>query len=78
MIDELHVVNLFDAFQRRSADIESRRAAEVPLVAVVEAVADERRLARAGDAGDGDELAERDIDVDAFEVVLARAADADC
>src|SRR5690606_20082504 len=36
---------------------------------------DQRALARAGHAGDDDEHAERDIDVDAIEVVGLRAAD---
>jgi hypothetical protein len=35
----------------------------------------ERALARAAHAGDGDEAAERELDVDVREVVLARAAD---
>ena len=39
-------------------------------------VADERRLARAGDPGDGDQRAERDLDVDAPEVVGARPHEA--
>ena len=34
-----------------------------------------RRLARAADAGDGDEAAERERDVDVAQVVLARALD---
>ena len=41
----------------------------------VEDLVDEGRLARAGDAGDAAEDAERDRDVDVLEVVLARAAD---
>ena len=41
----------------------------------VEDLVDERRLARARDAGDAGEDAERELDVDALEVVLARAAD---
>ncbi len=46
-------------------------------VTVVEAIADEGRLARAGHTGNGDELAERDRDVDVFEVVLRGTADLD-
>jgi hypothetical protein len=42
----------------------------------VEGVVDERRLARAGDAGDAGEEADRDRDVDALQVVAARAGDA--
>ena len=42
---------------------------------VVEDVVDERRLARAGDAGDRDEGAERERHVDVLQVVLAGADD---
>ena len=44
---------------------------------LVEDVVDQRALAGAGDAGDADELAERDRDVDVLEVVLAGALDGD-
>src|SRR5207237_10531944 len=67
LIDQLHVVDLLDAFQRRRADVQTGRAAEFALVAVVQTIADERRFAGAGDAGHRDELAEGDVDVDAFE-----------
>ena len=43
----------------------------------VEDLVDQRRLARAADAGDGRQHAERDADVDVLEVVLARALDDD-
>ena len=43
----------------------------------VERVEDERGLARARGAGDDDQLARREVDVEVLEVVLARAADAD-
>ena len=43
----------------------------------VEGVEGERALARAGDAGDDHQLAERQVEVDAAQVVLARAAHAD-
>ena len=41
----------------------------------VERLVDQRRLARAGDAGHAAEDAERDVDVDALEVVFTGAAD---
>jgi hypothetical protein len=44
---------------------------------VVEDVLDERALAAAGDAGDADEGAERNVDGDVFEVVVAGADDAE-
>src|SRR5262249_46329033 len=43
----------------------------------IDGVEGERRLARAGQPGEHHELVARDLDVDALEVVLARAADGD-
>src|SRR5262249_21562878 len=40
-------------------------------------IVDERALARAADAGDTDEPAERDLDRDVLQVVMSRADDAD-
>ncbi len=48
-----------------------------PLAFGVDRVEGERRLARAGQAGEHDELVARDGEVDVLEVVLARAADRD-
>src|SRR5262249_10138146 len=42
---------------------------------LVEHIARERRFARAGDAGDGDQSAERQADVDVFQVVQFRLMD---
>src|SRR6185369_7448442 len=75
LIDELHVVNELRPRELALPDVEAVRAADVALIAIEEAVADQRRLAGAGDAGDGDELPERDRNVDALEVVLPRLAD---
>ena len=50
-------------------------AVERPRERLVQDVVDERRLARAADAGDGREHAERNRDVDVLQVVRARAAD---
>ena len=41
----------------------------------VDGVEGERRLARAAEPGDDDQLLARDLDVDVLEVVLARTAD---
>ena len=41
---------------------------------LVDDLVDQRGLARAGDARDVDELADRELDVDRLQVVLARAA----
>ncbi len=53
------------------------RPVEVPRRSGVERVVHERGLARAGHAGHAHEKAERHLDVDAFQVVAARAADGD-
>jgi hypothetical protein len=77
LIDELHVVD-----QLRSLDgvdlprVQTGHAAHVAPVAIEEAVADERGLARAGDARDRDELSEWDLRGHAAQVVLARVDDA--
>ena len=55
----------------------SRGAVELARQRAVEDVVDERRLARAADAGDRGEHAERNRHVDVLEVVRARAADDD-
>ncbi len=59
------------------ADLELGGALDAPRVGVVEDVADERRLARAGDAGDRDQPAERDPHGHVAEVVLPGADDRD-
>ena len=52
LIDELHVVDVVRPFELRLPDVESRRAAKIALIAIEEAIANERRLAGAGDPGD--------------------------
>src|SRR5262249_14369380 len=47
------------------------------LEALFEDVVDERGLARSADAGDADQQAKRDLDVDVLEVVMAGAAHGD-
>ena len=53
------------------------RPIEMPREVLVQDVLDERGLPRPGHAGDGDEEAERDLDVHVAQVVLARVDDAD-
>ncbi len=53
------------------------RLAEMLAQRGIQDVLDQRRLAGTGDAGDGDELLQRDLDIDALQIVLAGAADAD-
>ena len=48
-----------------------------PLAFGVHGVERERRLARAADARDDDQLAERQVEIEGAEIVLPRAADAD-
>ena len=50
---------------------------EIALISIEETVAHERRFARSRNAGDGDEFAERNRHLDVFQIVLARAANAD-
>ena len=53
-----------------------RQALDIAALALgIDGVEGEARLARAGQAGDDDQLLAREIDVDALEVVLARTAD---
>ena len=59
------------------ARVRRHRFEIAPLRLGVERAERERRLARAGDAGEHDERVARDVDVDVLEVVLARAAHAD-
>ena len=74
LIDLDHFVDVFQAFDGivlargvvRSVDFFRQRA--------IKNVVDERRFAAAGNAGDGDEAAQRKFDGDVFEIVFARAA----
>src|SRR5690606_11788556 len=83
----LHAVRLGESGTDRVEDPGVRRRAGPPvafdgclvddddLVRGREVAVDERRLARPGDAGDDRDDAERDVDIDVAEVVLAGAAD---
>ena len=51
------------------------RVEEMARQRFVQDVVDERRFARAAHAGDGDENAERNGDVEILQIVLPRAAD---
>src|SRR5687768_12225713 len=74
------VDDLVDVLESRDPVVQPRddaRPVEVARERLVKDVLDERRLPRAGDARDGDEQAERDLDVDVAQVVLARVVDPD-
>ena len=66
----LHLLEELPGVGRERLDV-------APLPLGVERVEGERRLARAGEAGDDDEPLARDVDVDVLEIVLAGAADDD-
>ena len=64
----LHLLEELPRVRRQRLDV-------APLPFGVDRVEGERRLPRAGQAGDDHQLVARDIDVDVLEVVDARAAD---
>ena len=64
------VVDALDGVVRAGRVVGAVELLRQPLV---QDLVDQRAFAGAGDAGDGDELAERKRDVDILEVVLARA-----
>ena len=56
----------------------SRQAFDIAALALgIDGVEGERGFARAGQAGEHHELVARDVEIDVFEIVLARAADGD-
>ena len=75
LIDADDLVDLLDAADRFVCAGDGARAVERFGELVVEDVFDERALAAAADAGDGGERAERNLDVDVLEVVVAGADD---
>ena len=73
------VDDLVDVLEARDARVRAgnhARAIEMPRQRAMQNVFDQRRLARAGHAGDRDEQSERNLDVEVAKVVLARALDA--
>ena len=67
--DLVHVVQAVDAVARAGAVLGAVEALRQPFV---EHLVDQRGLAGAGDAGDADQLAEREVHVQAAQVVLPR------
>jgi hypothetical protein len=59
------------------ASVRRERLDVAPLALGEQRVEDERTLARAGNAGDDDQFAGRQVEVDVLEIVLPRAANAD-
>jgi hypothetical protein len=73
LVDVDHLVEVFEADEAVVGGGVLRRAVELSRHRLVERVDDERGFARAGDAGDAGEQAERDVGGDGFQVVAARA-----
>ena len=67
----------FCIISQELARVGRERLDVAPLALGVDRVEGERGLARAGEAGEHDQLVARDGQVDVLEVVLARAADHD-
>jgi len=73
LVHEHHVAQPIDPVEPLEGAGRFARLAEVLGQRRVQHVLQQRGLARAGDAGDAHQVAERDADVDAAQVVLARA-----
>ena len=74
LIDADDLVEMFDSVDAVAVYVRVARAVEFCGELGVQYLVDEAALAAARDAGDRDEFAERYLDVNVFEVVLARAA----
>ena len=77
LVDLDHLVDLIDPRDLIVFTGPPRRLIELLGHAAVEHVLHQRALPRSGDAGDADELPQRDLHVDILQVVLARADHAD-
>ena len=75
LVDVDHLVEDVDPLDRRVLARLDAHPVEPVRERLVEDLVHERRLAGARDAGDGDELADGDVDVDPLQVVLGGAAD---
>jgi hypothetical protein len=77
LIDLDHLVDQVDAFDLLVGARLVGSAVELAGERLVEDVVDQGALARAADAGNGDQPSERDLYVDVFQVVGAGAANDD-
>ena len=75
LVDVDHLVEHLDALDVLVLARLDAHLVEAVRERLVDDLVHERRLAGARDAGDGDELPDRELDVDALEVVLRGAAD---
>ena len=73
LVDLDHLVERVDALDASCAPGRVARLRELVRERLVDDLVHERRLAGAGDAGDRDELADREVDVDLLQVVLRGA-----
>src|SRR5215210_6422050 len=77
LIDVDDLVEVLEAGDARVRSGNHSGAVEMPRHRPVQNVLDERRLAASGNPSHGDEEAERNLDLETAQVVLARALDAD-
>ena len=75
LVDLDHLVERVDPLDASCAPGFERIRVQLVGERLVDDLVHERRLAGARDAGDRDELADRELDVDVLQVVLGRAAD---
>ena len=75
LVDVDHLVEHLDAFDVHVVARLDAHLVEPVRERLVDDLVDERRLARARDPGDADELPDRELDVDPLQVVLRGAAD---
>src|SRR4051812_39174336 len=73
LVDVHHLVQVLDPLDAGVASRHGTGAVELPGEHVEQDVVDERRLAGAGDAGNSDKAAQRELHVDALQVVLTGA-----
>ena len=75
LVDGDHLVEMFEAVDPLVRAGIAEAAVQIAPQGLDQNVVDQRALARAGNAGDADEHAQRNLDVDALEVVVRGAAD---
>src|SRR3546814_3269527 len=73
LVDVDHLVEMFQPFHLVMRASDHARAVERPRGGGIESVDGERRLARAGNAGDAGEGAQRDLRIDIAQVIGQRA-----
>ena len=77
LVDRDHLVHQFDALKRTVVAGFGNAAVKFFAKFFFDDVVDQRAFATAADAGDADEFAQRDFNVDVFQVVVSRSIDAE-